>query len=122
MNQSVVEKDKKIYEGCKLILTKYPELRNPILQKQRLWKYLEEFCGVKDSITKEKFTSKETPNLESVIRLYRLVQKTPGNEHLRADIESQQAAAELSNQHRITLKRKPTPEEEAKQFSEVYLR
>lgn len=88
--------DQKIQDNCRLLLTKYPELRNPIFKKQRIWKYWREFEDVNVGIIERQFI--DLTDGESISRAFRkLQQETPD---LRADIKSQQASADLAEEHR----------------------
>ena len=112
--------NQKIYDNCRLLLTKYPYLRNKILVKQRYWAYLEEFCGVKDTIIKEQYLKKDFPNQESIIRLMRDVQKDYPD--LRGEVGEQQAAATLQEQHRKYFAQPQKPDlSSAEQFSKLIL-
>lgn len=92
--------DQIIQANCKLLLTKYAELRNPILKKQRIWKYWKEFEEVNIGIIERQFY--ELTDGESISRAFRKIQQE--NPELRADIKSQQASASLAEQHRLAYK------------------
>ena len=89
-----------IQKNCKLLLTKYPKLRNPLFKKQRIWTYWTEFEEVNIGITERQFI--ELTDGESISRAFRKIQQE--NKELRADIELQQKSAELSEQHRLAYK------------------
>jgi len=90
--------DRVIQSNCRLLLTKYPELRNPLFKKQRIYKYWQTFEGVgRMGILEKEFYS--LTDGESISRAFRkLAQENP---ELRATIELQQKGAELSEQHRL---------------------
>ncbi len=92
--------DLKIQEGVKLLLTKYPALRNPLLKKQRIWKFWTEFEEVNIGITERQFIN--LTDGESISRAFRKIQQE--NPELRADLKSQIKSAELSEQHRLAYK------------------
>ena len=92
--------DKRIQQNCKLLLTKYPYLRNSLLKKQRTWKFWQEVERISFSITERQFIS--LTDGESISRAFRKIQQE--NKELRADIESQQKSAELSEKHRLAYK------------------
>ena len=85
-----------IQQNCKLLLTKFPELRNPILKKQRIWAYWQYFEGVNIGIIKSQFI--KLTDGESISRAFRKVLEL--NPHLRASTELQQKGAEMAEKHR----------------------
>ena len=89
--------DQIIQRNCKLLLTKYPELRNPILKKQRIWAYWKTFEDVNMGIIEKQFIG--LTDGESVSRAFRKLQQE--NKDLRPTIELQQKSAELSEKHRL---------------------
>ena len=92
--------DKNIQKEVRLLLTKYPELRNPILKKQRIWKFWQDIEGVQAYITQSQFI--KLTDGESISRAFRKIQQE--NRSLRASIDLQQRSAELSEQHRLNYK------------------
>ena len=50
-----MENDLKIIDNCRLLLLKNPELRNPILKKQRIFRYWQMFEEVNVGITERQF-------------------------------------------------------------------
>ena len=92
--------DQVIQKNCKLLLLKYPKLRNPLFKKQRIWAYWTEFEEVNIGITERQFIS--LTDGESISRAFRKIQQeTPG---LKGDIESQLASAGKAEQHRLAYK------------------
>ena len=47
--------DQKIIDNCRLLLLKNPELRNPILKKQRIFRYWQLYENVNVGITERQF-------------------------------------------------------------------
>ncbi len=89
--------DQVIQSNCRLLLTKYPELRNPLFKKQRIYKYWQFFEGVgRMGILEKEFYG--LTDGESISRSFRKLQQE--NPDLRADIESQQISANLAEEHR----------------------
>ena len=90
--------DQIIQSNCRLLLTKFAELRNPLFKKQRIYKYWQFFEGIGRMGILEKEFYKLTDG-ESISRAFRKIQQE--NPELRATIELQQKSAELSERHRI---------------------
>lgn len=93
--------DQTILKNCRLLLTKYPKLRNPLFKKQRVWAYWKEFEGIRFEIIETEFY--RLTDGESISRAYRKVLEL--NPHLRAPIEQQQIGAELAEKHRLAFKK-----------------
>lgn len=87
-----------IQQNCRLLLTKFPELRNPLFKKQRIWKYWQEF----EEVGYVGITQRQFINLtdgESISRACRKILEL--NPQLRASVEQQQIGADLAEKHRI---------------------
>ena len=93
--------DRVIQQNCKLLLTKFSELRNPILKKQRIWAFWKMFEDVNIGITERQFIN--LTDGESISRAFRKIQQE--NKNLRASIELQQKSAEMADQHRENYKK-----------------
>jgi len=89
--------DRVIQSNCRLLLTKFPELRNPLFKKQRIWAYWQNFENIgKIGVSQRQFLA--LTDGESISRAFRKLQQE--NPELRADIKSQQVSADLAEKHR----------------------
>lgn len=91
----------KIQEQCKLLLLRFPVLRNPLYKKQRIWVYWREFEGIHIGITQRQFI--DLTDSETISRAFRKIQAD--NENLRGNIKDQISNAERVENHRLAYKK-----------------
>jgi len=109
----------KIQDNVKLLLTKYPALRNLKARKVAIWKYWEEFEGLENNFIMTKRTWLKITNPETISRAIRKCQEL--NPELRPLSEEQLKRYEQANTFAEFYKKKEPSEEELKKFSEQCL-
>jgi len=98
-----LKKIETIHKNAKTLLLKYPELRNPFLKKQRIWKYWQEFEGIGEfGITLRQFI--RLTDAETISRAIRKVQEE--NPNLRPNLELEEKRSELVEEYREIYRRK----------------
>lgn len=107
----------KIQDNVRLLLIKYPDLRNLKTRKVTIWKYWSEFEELEEVMTKRRWMNLTNP--ETISRAIRKCQEL--YPELRPLPEEQLKRYEQANEFAGFFKSKKTEEEKLKEFSEQCL-
>jgi len=90
------EKLQIINDNVKLLLEKYPKLRNPFLRKQAHWRYWKDFGNLGYVMTEEMYV--KSISAETISRAIRAIQEKYPNLRPTRDLEHKQL--EMMNEHK----------------------